>query len=81
MGWRLPTVDELSTLVYPASSTSPKIPGNTPFIGITGVPFWTASDGADGGRAIANFAIGQVGGDSAEVEYRTWCVRAPHHER
>ncbi|MGD8523831.1 MAG: DUF1566 domain-containing protein [Desulfobacterales bacterium] len=42
MGWRLPTVEELSSLVDPSQS-DPKLPNGHPFINVQSDLYWTAT--------------------------------------
>ncbi len=43
MGWRVPTVEELLTLVDPSRS-SPSLPEGAPFENLQGTFFWTANE-------------------------------------
>lgn len=43
LGWRLPALEELLTLVDP-SNTTPALPDGAPFENVIGVPFWTANE-------------------------------------
>ena len=76
-GWRLPSAQELATLVD-GSLASPALPAGNPFTGVSG-SYWTATTiTADTANAlVANFPAYfnfQVAKTSTES---FWCVRAP----
>jgi hypothetical protein len=79
MGWRLPTIDELFTLVEPMTVGTPKLPAGHPFSGIAG-EYWTATT-----RPAPNVSDAYSwDSDTAAVSTwnkvatrRAWCVRAP----
>jgi hypothetical protein len=43
MGWRMPALEELLTLVD-QSNTTPALPDGAPFTNVTGTRFWTANE-------------------------------------
>ena len=83
MGWRLPTIEELLTLVEPLQS-SPALPLSHPFSNIqSGVndKYWTIT-GSDAGGAdpvnayLVGFSTGIVFGSAKEGSSNyAWCVR------
>ena len=60
-GWRLPTVEELSTLID-TTSNSPHAPAGHPFYGLTGNYFWTSTtcEGDSNAAWVVNFYDGSV---------------------
>lgn len=81
MGWRLPTVEELTSLVDP--STSDHLPAGHPFNNvIVGDPYWSATTygapGFTGNAWTVQFDIGQAGYLGKTLDLRVWCVRGGH---
>jgi hypothetical protein len=80
-GWRLPTQEELATLLDPTQS-SPPLPLGHPFQNVAGGDFWTAStretkptDAYDIDLSTtAGNALGSVS-DKTLAVHRHWCVR------
>lgn len=79
-GWRLPTVQELASLVDddPANTSSPRLPPGHPFQGVQSSTYWsaTSSAGIDGFAWALSFSSGDVfsaGGKGQSVF--VWCVR------
>jgi hypothetical protein len=75
-GWRLPTVEEILSLVDPSAS-SPALPAGHPFVGIQPDLYWTATSIAGfGGEAYGvSMADGSLSDQSKAVLSRYWCVR------
>jgi len=77
-GWRLPTVEELMTLVEPTTIGTPKLPAGHPFTGISGI-FWTAT--ADTANSNVKYTWdSDTDSLTSQVTFpgrRAWCVRAP----
>jgi hypothetical protein len=77
-GWRLPTVEELMTLVDPNASGTPKLPPNHPFNNISG-KYWTST--ATVGNWFEKYVWDSATSSlSTQVTFpgnRAWCVRAP----
>ena len=81
MGWRIPTVNELASLVDTTSS-SPALPPGHPFQNVQFGPFgsvlyWTATTDVSTTIAarVLNFTTGQVGSSPKSVTWPVWCVR------
>ena len=76
-GWRMPTVQELASLVDPTNS-NPSLPIGHPFIGIQLFLYWTASASLIDAPYSVNFIDGNVtngaGGDGTASTF-IWCVR------
>jgi hypothetical protein len=75
-GWRLPTYQELVSLVDPTES-SPALPAGHPFLNVRNEGYWSATTSAkDPDRAwLVNFGDGSMGSNSKSVGYFVWCVR------
>ncbi|MBM3237576.1 DUF1566 domain-containing protein [Candidatus Poribacteria bacterium] len=75
-GWRLPTIEELASLVDP-NGGPPTLPSGHPFINVQSVPYWSSTTGA-GATTDAwcvNFANGDVEDRSKNANQYVWCVR------
>ena len=83
LGWRLPTVDELLSLVDPTvSPPGPTLPAGHPFTNVQSSRYWTATQRAGGSVSsqnayIVNFAQGFV--DAGLPTALGWCVRGDSH--
>lgn len=76
LGWRLPTLQELASLVDPTARFGPTLPVN-PFTNVRGSIYWSATIAASN-PAIAwfvNFDNAQVGNGSKSDAHFVWCVR------
>lgn len=79
MGWRLPSVHELASLVDPSiPSGTPALPVGHPFLHVAGV-YWSASAVANHPGLIAYTVTFEQGGfvsqDFETQTYGIWCVR------
>jgi len=76
-GWRLPTVEELSSLVDPTATTPPFLPSGNPFLGVQSLRYWSATTLIfDTTYAyIVNFGNGLSGGILKDNSNYMWCVR------
>jgi hypothetical protein len=83
LGWRLPTIEELASLVDPGA-VLPALPPGHPFLNVsTLVAYWSATtDPTVAGNAAAytvTFLDGAVQSGTAKTQIRgTWCVRGGH---
>jgi hypothetical protein len=82
LGWRLPTRVELMSLLVKNVSTSVKLPGSHPFVGLVPGPYWTndglAKELSEGefAKAVVNIGVPSVSYVHATVALaRAWCVR------
>ncbi len=75
-GWRLPTFQELVSLVDPTAS-SPALPAGHPFSNVHNDWYWSATTSAkDPGYAwVVNFDDGSMGLQGKSVLNFVWCVR------
>jgi hypothetical protein len=76
LGWRLPTLQELASLVEPTLRSRPTLPLN-PFMDVRASIYWSATSAA-GNPAFAwfvNFDNGQVGNTPKSDAHFVWCVR------
>jgi hypothetical protein len=75
-GWRLPTVEELLSLVDQTQS-SPALPNGHPFNDVTTHGYWTATTvvNAPGQAWVVNIGSGNLDTDNKATEMFVWCVR------
>jgi hypothetical protein len=79
-GWRLPTVEELASLLDSSGGIT-KLPSGNPFGGLyTGFPYWSSTTSPnDPDRAMhVDFLFGNVGSSLKTSTYFMWCVRGGH---
>ena len=74
-GWRLPSIEELASLVD-TSQPSPTLPSGHPF-NVNATPHWSSTTNAfDAGRAWAvGFSTGTVFNPVKTATREAWCVR------
>jgi uncharacterized protein DUF1566 len=77
MGWRLPALEELLTLVDPSVST-PALPAGAPFENVFSTSFWTANEEeADPTLAVTvSLDVFTLASASKTSTHRVLCVRA-----
>lgn len=79
-GWRLPTVEELASLVDPTVS-NPALPSGHPFTNVQSSSYWTATTNAynSANAYYVAFNVGSVNnGAGKDVSLYVWCVRGGH---
>jgi hypothetical protein len=76
MGWRLPTLQELESLVDPSRS-NPALPNGHPFSNALSSGYWSSTTGASGPASAWNvhFSDGYVGYDGKGHGMYVRCVR------
>jgi hypothetical protein len=86
-GWRLPTVEELASLIDNSVSGAPKLPAGHPFTNVDSDDYyWTSTAGVPDSSsnyfawAVSFKASGQISyiNKESEVLARMWCVRGGH---
>ena len=76
-GWRLPTVEELASLVDP-TQMNPALPSGHPFINVQSGYYWSSTTNVNDSSYAwyVYFNDGNVYGDDKSDYYYVWCVRA-----
>lgn len=78
MGWRLPSIHELQSLIDPSMITSPGpgLPAGHPFFGVQEGYYWSATTFRDPDEVfIMHGRTGHVGRTLNIAEHYVWCVR------
>ncbi len=75
-GWRMPTVQELASLVDPMQS-DPALPDGHPFQNVRSSSYWSATTtaGSTSYKWGVGFGGGGVGVADKSSDYFVWCVR------
>src|SRR5262245_34819005 len=75
-GWRLPTLQELASLVEPTVRFGPSLPANL-FTNVRKSIYWsaTAAAGNPASAWFVNFDDGRVANPSETESHFVWCVR------
>lgn len=78
--WRIPSVDELKTLIDP-DQTDPSLPSGHPFSNIKSEIYWTATPHVQDDILAwqISFFSGQAVTDQKSGTRRVWCVLEPPH--
>jgi hypothetical protein len=77
-GWRLPALEELSSLVQPGQ-TNPSLVGGHPFT-ILNVTYWSATTDPENpaNALVVHFGAGIVSSAAKSTSVHRWCVRGGH---
>ena len=79
MGWQLPTIQQLASLVDPSvPAPGPRLPTGHPFIGVSAGGFWSATSQTPSGTNawLMDFSSGSVGFNAKGTFFKqSWCVR------
>lgn len=77
MGWRLPSVHELASLVDPSVSPGPTLPTGHPFTNVQAAHYWSATSFAGKPSHAWNvgFVMGMVHDIKVADSHNVWCVR------
>ena len=75
-GWRLPTIEELASLVD-TSSANPALPAGHPFTGVTTGTYWSATSnaGTNSFKWVVSFDNGGLSAIDKTATFLAWCVR------
>jgi hypothetical protein len=78
-GWRLPTIEELASLVDNDNS-NPALPTGHPFSNVQSAYYWSSTTLASSPSSAwrAYFSNGYVGGYAKGYDHYMWCVRGGH---
>jgi hypothetical protein len=76
IGWRLPSVEELASLVD-QTQTNPALPLGHPFLGVQNGAYWAATtvEGSAQDAYFVDFSTGTVDVDTKSHVRFYWCVR------
>ena len=80
-GWRLPTAEELASLLSPFEPVNLKLPADHPFTQVLPARYWAATTypGVDTTFAyFVDFGTANVGVSVKNTQYAVWCVRGGH---
>ncbi len=80
LGWRLPSVEELASLVDP-TQPAPALTTNHPFQNVQNAEYWSATtfplnSGEVTYARTVNFSVAQVTSEEKTSTKPTWCVRS-----
>ncbi|HUO86352.1 MAG TPA: DUF1566 domain-containing protein [Thermoanaerobaculia bacterium] len=76
LGWRLPAIEELASLVDP-DELAPALPAGHPFLGVLHGIYWSSTSSSlhPASALIVNFELGFVSALNTANEVRVRCVR------
>jgi len=81
MGWRLPSLHELASLLDPTVSPGPTIPPGHPFANVQAAHYWTAT--AFAGKSTHAWNVGFIMGMTHDIKtterHNIWCVRGSNN--
>ena len=84
MGWRLPSIPELASLVVPGDPAGgPDLPAGHPFSNIQSAAYWSGTRDVTSWPTrswAADFSNGSVFVDNVQDFHHVWCVRGPSQE-
>lgn len=75
LGWRLPTLQELASLVDPSVSPGPTLPAGHPFTTVQSAVYWSATTFAASFAWAVVFYNGGVSVVDRSLNVFVWCVR------
>jgi len=80
-GWRLPSFDELASLVDPSVPAGPLLPAGHPFDNVQSSVYWAAPTWAALATEawVVNFHMGGVGTTLKSLDRFYWCARGAGH--
>jgi hypothetical protein len=76
-GWRLPTAEELASLVD-TTQQAPCLPSGHPFNNVRLSHYWTITSHDSNTAYIVHFSSGVVNAFPKSDVYNVWCVRGGH---
>ncbi|MDK2744608.1 MAG: DUF1566 domain-containing protein [Nitrospira sp. BO4] len=81
MGWRLPSVHELASLVDPSVSPGPTLQAGHPFVNVQAAHYWSATSFAGKPTHAWNvgFVMGMVHDIKVTDSHNVWCVRGENN--